>query len=105
MAPFFERETLPGPEANDDDKLLAFAKAYGITSFHFVGTAKMGPASDPMAVVDPQLRVHGIAGLRVVDASVMPMIVSANPYAATLMIAEKAADLVRGIAPLPPVNL
>ena len=66
----------------------------GTTIFHMVGTCKMGPATDGMAVVDPELRVHGMQGLRVVDASVMPRVVSANTYASTLMIAEKAADLI-----------
>lgn len=102
MAHFFDSETLPGPDTSSDEALLSFAREYGITSFHFVGTARMGLASDPMAVVDAQLRVHGVGGLRVVDASVMPMITSANTYAAALMIAEKAADKIREVTP-PPV--
>ena len=64
-----------------------------------MGTARMGPASDPTAVVDDELRVRGVAGLRVVDASVMPNMVSGNTCAATMMIAEKAADLIRGRQP------
>ena len=101
MAYFFQSETLPGADARSDEELLGFAREYGITSFHLVGTAKMGPADDPMAVVDSRLRVHGMGGLRVVDASVMPMIISANTYATTLMIAEKAADLIREVTPPP----
>lgn len=94
VSPLIKKETLPGAAAQTDDELLQFAREYGMTSFHLVGSAKMGPASDPMAVVDEKLRVHGIQGLRVVDASVMPTMVSANTYAATLMIAEKAADMI-----------
>lgn len=99
MQAYFERETLPGPQAQSDEELLQYAREYGITSFHYVSTARMGPPADATAVVDPELRVHGLRGLRVVDASVMPLITSANTYAATLMIAEKAADLILGRSP------
>lgn len=98
LAAFVTDETLPGPDVQGDDELLDFAFANGSTAFHLVGTARMGPESDPGAVVDDELRVHGLAGLRVVDASVMPRIPSANTYATTLMIAEKAADLIRASA-------
>ena len=96
LAPWFVSETLPGADAKTDDDILAFARQYGTTSFHVVGTCRMGPATDPAAVVDDQLRVHGVNALRVVDASVMPNITSANTYAATLMLAEKAADMLLG---------
>jgi choline dehydrogenase len=76
--------------------MLDFCKKNGSTGYHLVGTARMGPKSDPMAVVDDTLRVHGLENLRVVDASIMPAITSGNTYAATLMIAEKGADLIRG---------
>ncbi|MEZ5660392.1 MAG: GMC oxidoreductase [Burkholderiaceae bacterium] len=87
-------ETLPGPDVQTDDELLDYARNYAVSSYHVNGTAKMGPAADASAVVDPQLRVHGIAGLRVADSSVMPLIPSGNTCAATMMIAEKAGDLI-----------
>ncbi|MBV1797222.1 GMC family oxidoreductase [Siccirubricoccus sp. G192] len=99
LAPYVERETLPGPEVQSDDELLDFARRNGSTTYHLIGTARMGPASDPTAVVDDELRVHGMQGLRVVDASIMPNMPSANTYATTLMIAEKSADRIRGRAP------
>jgi choline dehydrogenase len=105
LAPFVEREMLPGPEAESDDELLDYARRNGSTTFHLIGTARMGPATDPTAVVDDQLRVHGMESLRVVDAAVMPSMPSANTYATTLMIAEKAADLIRGRAPPEPAML
>ncbi|MCB1474765.1 MAG: GMC family oxidoreductase N-terminal domain-containing protein [Rhodobiaceae bacterium] len=91
----WDLELAPGNDVQTDDEWIDYAFANGSTVFHPVGTAKMGPASDPLAVVDPTLRVHGVEGLRVVDASVMPQIASGNTAAATLMIAEKASDLIR----------
>ncbi len=96
LAPFVDREVLPGLDVESDEDLLAFAYANGSTTYHLIGTARMGPATDPSAVVDDQLRVHGLQGLRVVDASIMPSMPSANTYATVLMIAEKAADMIRG---------
>ena len=96
LAPFVDSEVLPGLATESDDELLAFAYANGSTTYHLIGTARMGPATDVTAVVDDQLRVHGLRGLRVVDASIMPSMPSANTYATTLMIAEKAADIIRG---------
>ena len=95
-SPFVEQETLPGPDVRSDDELLDFAYQNGTTCFHLIGTARMGPSTDPGAVVDDQLRVHGLEGLRIADASIMPSMPSANTYATTLMIAEKASDLIRG---------
>ena len=94
LAPYRGAETIPGPEVLTDDALLAYARARGSTVYHAIGTCRMGV--DRTAVVGPDLRVHGLDGLRVVDASVMPAMVSANTNAATLMIAEKASDLILG---------
>ncbi len=92
LARFKPRELKPGPQFESDADLAKLAGDIGTTIFHPVGTAKMGPAADPMAVVDAHLRVHGVEGLRVVDASVMPTITSGNTNAPTLMIAERAAE-------------
>lgn len=87
------RENFPGPGVRSDDELMAHARATGSTTYHPVGTCKLG--GDPMAVVDPaSMKVIGLQGLRVADASVMPRMVSGNTYACTNMIAEKASDLI-----------
>jgi len=95
LARFRPREIKPGAAFESDAELAQLAGDIGTTIFHPVGTAKMGPASDPMAVVDARLRVHGVPGLRVVDASVMPTITSGNTNTPTLMIAERAAEWIR----------
>jgi len=95
LQPFTPEEFLPGPAVGDDDASLAKAAGdIGTTIFHPVGTAKMGIASAPMAVVDERLRLRGLQGLRVIDASVMPTITSGNTNTPTIMIAEKAARMV-----------
>jgi choline dehydrogenase len=105
LARYYEREEFPGVGVTTDDELLDFARRRGTTAFHPMGTCRMGPPSDPMAVVDDQLRVRGLNGLRVVDASVMPTMPSANTSASTLMVAEKAADMIRSRDPLPAADL
>ena len=95
LAPYRPDEYLPGPGVGDDDASLAKAAGdIGTTIFHPVGTAKMGLSSDPAAVVDERLRLYGIEGLRVVDASVMPTITSGNTNTPTAMIASKASAMI-----------
>jgi choline dehydrogenase len=88
-----------------DEEFLGAAKQRGTTTFHPSGTCRMGPASDPMAVVDDELKVRGLEGLRVIDASIMPTMLSANLDAATLMIGEKGADILRARTPPEPIVL
>ena len=92
LAALVDAETLPGAALQSDAELDDAIRALGGITHHPVGTCAMG--TGPEAVVDPRLRVHGVAGLRVADASIMPTIVGGNTNAATLMIGEKAADLV-----------
>jgi choline dehydrogenase len=93
MAPYVRREVKPGPDAVTDEDLLEFCRDQGATIFHPSGTCRMG--GDAMAVLDARLRVHGVAGLRVVDCSAMPTLVSGNTNAPAVMMAEKAVDLIR----------
>jgi len=102
---YYEREEFPGIQAQSDDDLMTAAKQRGTTTFHLMGTCRMAPDSDPTAVVDDQLRVRGLEGLRVVDASIMPTMPSANLNASVLMLAEKAADMIRGRPALEAVTL
>lgn len=101
LQPYIEREDYPGTHIQSDDELLECARTRGLTTFHPGGTCRMGPATDPTAVVDDQLRVHGLEGLRVADASIMPTMISANLNAAAIMIGEKASDLILGREPEP----
>ncbi len=93
LARYAPQETLPGPAVQSDAELLEAIGNFATTIFHPVGTCRMGP--DELAVVDPQLRVKGLSGLRVIDASIMPKIVSGNTASPVVMIAEKAADMIR----------
>ncbi|RTL48972.1 MAG: choline dehydrogenase [Bradyrhizobiaceae bacterium] len=96
LKPYLAAEYKPGAGVQSDAEILEFARENGATIFHPVGTCKMG--SDTMAVTDSQLRVHGIEGLRVVDCSIMPTIVSGNTHAPAVMIAEKASDMILAAA-------
>ncbi|HSP25546.1 MAG TPA: GMC oxidoreductase, partial [Saliniramus sp.] len=91
---FRPQEFKPGIALESDEDLSKAAGEIGTTIFHPVGTAKMGTADDPLAVLDERLRVRGIAGLRVIDASAMPRITSGNTNSPTMMIAEKGAEMV-----------
>ena len=86
------REVRPGPEANDDEALIDYIRESGQTCWHPVGTCRMG--NDSMAVVDNKLKVHGVVGLRIADASVMPHLVSSNTNAPSIMIGERCADFI-----------
>jgi choline dehydrogenase/4-pyridoxate dehydrogenase len=105
LASFTTGEISPGPDCRSDAAIDAHIRATAITVHHPLGTCKMAPPADPAAVVDPELKVLGVDGLRVVDASVMPDLVGGNINAAVIMIAEKAADLIRGRPALAPVNV
>ena len=96
LAKYVGAEMLPGAHIESDDELLDYARQKGSTVYHATCTCKMG--SDQMAVVDDQLRVHGLERLRVIDASVMPTVTSTNTNAPTIMIAEKGAELIRRAA-------
>jgi choline dehydrogenase len=103
---FNDGELSPGPSVKSEQEVLDWVRRDAETALHPSCTCKMGPESDPMAVTDPaSLRVHGVEGLRVVDASVMPYITNGNIYAPVMMTAEKAADLILGNQPLPAEHL
>jgi choline dehydrogenase-like flavoprotein len=103
LAPYVLAERLPGPGTTSEEDLVAYACRHAKTDHHPVGTCRMG--RDAMSVVDPEtLKVRGLEGLRVCDSSVMPRLVSSNTNAPTIMIGEKASDLVRGLPPLSSVN-
>ena len=94
MPALIAEELRPGADVRDDEALVEYIRATAETSWHPAGTCRMG--SDEMAVVDPRLRVRGVAGLRIADASVMPHLVSPNPNAVAMMIGERGANLIRG---------
>jgi choline dehydrogenase len=92
IQPFIAAEHWPGPQVRSDDELLAYCRETGSTIYHPSCSARMG--TDPLAVVDAALKIRGLDGIRVVDASVMPAVVSGNTNAAVIMIAEKASDMI-----------
>ncbi|MER5475393.1 GMC oxidoreductase [Streptomyces sp. NPDC002734] len=96
LAGWLKREVCPGPEVTSDEDLSEYARKVAHTVYHPAGTCRMGAADDPMAVVDPELRVRGLRGLRVADASVFPTMTAVNPMIGVLMVGEKAAELVGG---------
>jgi choline dehydrogenase len=99
LSPYYAYEDFPGPNVQSDDEFLHAATQRGTTTFHPGCTCRMGPAEAATSVVDDQLRVHGLQSLRVIDASIMPRMISANLNASTMMIADRASDLIRGKAP------
>jgi choline dehydrogenase len=104
FAAFSGGEISPGPAVATDEQVLEWVRKDGETAYHPSCTCRMGV--DDMAVVDPAtMRVRGMEGLRVVDASVMPYVTNGNIYAPVMMLAEKAADLILGTSPLPPENV
>nr|WP_281414338.1 GMC oxidoreductase [Thalassovita aquimarina] len=105
FAQYVEAESWPGPTAASDAALLEHARKNGNTTYHLMGTCRMGPAEDPRNVVNHELRVHGIAGLRVADTSIIPDMPAANTNASALMIGERAADFALGRSALPPIDL
>jgi choline dehydrogenase-like flavoprotein len=95
MASMLRREVFPGPQIMLDTDISAIARATHQTVYHVSGTCRMGAPDDPLAVLDPELRVRGVPGLRVADASVFPAIPSVNPVITVMLVAERAADLIR----------
>lgn len=104
LSPYRAEEIWPGAHVQSDADIDAWVRAKGETIYHPVGTAKMGTRDDPLAVVDKDCKVVGLAGLRVVDASVIPALIGGNTNAPTIMIAEKIADVIRGRPPLAPAD-
>lgn len=103
IAAFFARDEHPADEPRDDDEWLDFLGQRGSARHHLIGTARLGPASDRTAAMDDTLSLHGLQGLRVVDASIMPNMPSANTYCSTAAMAETASDMIRGRPPPAPV--
>jgi len=104
MKPFVKAEIQPGPGVETDAQLDDFLREHVESAYHPCGTCKMGRASDPMAVVDPECRVIGVEGLRVADSSIFPQVTNGNLNGPTIMTGEKAADHILGRTPLPALN-
>jgi choline dehydrogenase len=104
LSQYVDSEVRPGPEAQTDEEWLQWLAPHVTTGYHPIGTCKMGRADDPMAVVTPDLKVRGIQGLRIIDASVMPNIICGNTNATSVVIGDKGADLVLGQQLLTPIE-
>ena len=105
LSHYFDYEVYPGIEKQSDEELLQVARERGTTTYHQMGTCRMGPKSDPTAVVDDNLNVYGLKNIRVIDASIMPTMLSANLHSGATLIGEKGSDLVLGNNPIDPVIL
>jgi choline dehydrogenase len=105
LSKYFDYEVYPGVNMQSDDELLQVARERGTTTYHQMGTCRMGPKSDPTAVVDNNLKVYGLQNLRIIDASIMPTMLSANLHSGATLIGEKGSDLVLGKEPLETINL
>jgi len=104
MQKYAGAEIQPGKDVDSDDQIDSFIRQHCESAYHPCGTCKMGQATDPAAVVDPECRVIGIEGLRVADSSIMPQVTNGNLNGPTLMIGEKASDHILGKTPLAPSN-
>ena len=105
LSHYFDYEVYPGIEKQSDEELLQVARERGTTTYHQMGTCRMGPKSDPTAVVDDNLKVYGLKNIRVIDASIMPTMLSANLHSGATLIGEKGSDLVLGNNPIDPMIL
>ena len=105
LSHYFDYEVYPGIEKQSDEELLQVARERGTTTYHQMGTCRMGPKSDPTAVVDDNLKVYGLNNVRVIDASIMPTMLSANLHSGATLIGEKGSDLVLGKDPIDPIVL
>ena len=105
LSHYFDHEVYPGIEKQSDEELLQVARERGTTTYHQMGTCRMGPQSDPTAVVDNNLSVYGLKNIRVIDASIMPTMLSANLHSGATLIGEKGSDLVLGNNPIEPATL
>ena len=105
LSHYFDHEVYPGIEKQSDEELLQVARERGTTTYHQMGTCRMGPKTDPTAVVDDNLKVYGLNNLRVIDASIMPTMLSANLHSGATLIGEKGSDLVLGKDPIDPIVL
>ncbi len=105
LSNYFDYEVYPGIEKQSDEELLQVARERGTTTYHQMGTCRMGPKSDPTAVVDNNLKIYGLENIRVIDASIMPTMLSANLHSGATLIGEKGSDLVLGNNPIDPILL